>query len=278
MREKIQSLEFFADVHSWVITGDIGSSSTAIRYNRQTSAQSGPATVPHYLVAHRIYRLFNLSIVMSFTTLAVLSVSLLLPPLAIAQSAPAAGPGRALLERAVDPQRVVPVIRGQREIDALDPATREALAVRQFAGVLYVVLAEDTGDTIRYLTNEEVSKLNWPTDEVKTNALVNMAKLLPRFEIRGSKGFFMIIAGGNYESSMLLATPLWEKLRTQLKGEPVVGIPNRDLFFITGSQDKENLAALRQMVNDAYANGKFPVSNELFLVGQQRLSLFKEVR
>lgn len=208
-------------------------------------------------------------------TITFLSIVMLSTSFALAQSEPGI-PGLARLERAVDSRRVVPIIRSQRDIDALPADARQGLAKRPLSDELYVILAEDTGTAIRYLTNEQVSKLGWLAQEEKVNALINLVSLLPRFEIRDSGGMFMILAGGNYEASMLLATPLWKTLLSKLKGEPVVGIPNRDLFFVTGSQDKENLAELRKTVNDAYTTGNFPISRELFLIGQKGITNFKD--
>ena len=174
----------------------------------------------------------------------------------------------------VDASRVVPVIRSAKDINRLSNEVRQHLALRPLTPELFVLIAEDTPGAILYLTTEQVAQLGWTAEDEKVKSIINLAKILPRFQIRGSQGFYMIIAGGNYEASMLVATPLWGKLGKELKGEAVVGIPNRDLFFVTGTQDQEGLKRLRTVVADSYAHGDHPLSDKLFMVNQEGISIF----
>lgn len=177
-------------------------------------------------------------------------------------------------ERQINPNRVVPVIKSANWVAQLSLEQRQKIVLRPLTKELFVALAEDTPGTLVYLSPAELIQLGWSAEDEKVNSVINLGRILPRFQIRGSEGFFMITAGGNYEASMLIAPLFWEKLKKELHGYPVVGIPNRDLFFVTGSQDKEGLASLRTIVADSYAKGDYPLSDKLFILSDQGISLF----
>lgn len=57
----------------------------------------------------------------------------------------------------------------------------------------------------------------------------------------------MLVADGNYEASLLLADEIWQSKQIPVKGDYVVAIPSRDTLLITGSEDVENLAKIKEL-------------------------------
>jgi len=88
--------------------------------------------------------------------------------------------------------------------------------------------------------------------------------MLTKAERRGSNGRYMVTAGGTYESSMLLLNSFWSNKNFPVKGDIVVALPNRDVLFITGSRDKENLNWMRARAQESYDSGSYQVSPSLF--------------
>ena len=74
----------------------------------------------------------------------------------------------------------------------------------------------------------------------------------------------MFTAGGDYEATLLLADAIWRDQSNPLLGDPVVAIPNRDLFLLTGSRNPEGIKRLKELVKKSYENGAYRLTPKLF--------------
>ena len=45
----------------------------------------------------------------------------------------------------------------------------------------------------------------------------------------------------------------------------MIAVPNRDILYVTGSENKEGLKAMREMTNNLYNTGDHPLTKELFI-------------
>ena len=82
-------------------------------------------------------------------------------------------------------------------------------------------------------------------------------------ERHGENCYYMLLADGNYESSMILLD-IWNEENFKVNGDFVVGIPSRDLLIITGKNDAENIKKLKQTISEINENGDHLVSEKLF--------------
>jgi uncharacterized protein YtpQ (UPF0354 family) len=89
-------------------------------------------------------------------------------------------------------------------------------------------------------------------------------------------GIFMVGAGGNYEATLLLVPRLLRRVGPTIDGDIVVGIPNRDLLFVTGDRNAKGIASLRYKVEHFFRTGDHPLSDKLFLLKDGEIVVFHE--
>jgi hypothetical protein len=170
------------------------------------------------------------------------------------------------------PEAIVPVVKDVAWVE-------EMLAVRRSRGAqdpnfaseaineeLVVVYALDSVRGLGYLSREQLAQILPDPSGVRALALENLERILPKFDKRGSNGFFLLQAGGNFEASLLLLDRVWSAKEFEVKGDYVVGIPTRDILVITGSKEKEGLKRAREYVDQALARDPaYRVTADLFV-------------
>jgi len=84
----------------------------------------------------------------------------------------------------------------------------------------------------------------------------------------------MLTMGGNYESSLILLD-IWKKDNFPVDGDIVIGVPARDLIFVTGSNDKENIQRIKDKVKEVNDMGDHVVSNKLFVLTENKFKILE---
>src|SRR5260221_14741479 len=111
----------------------------------------------------------------------------------------------------IDRSRIVPIVKDKAWIGDM----REALKARgaqqpleqvfdELNAELVVVYAEDNPKSIRYLTPKQFEDLGIPREGLRELAIENLKRLLPAIEVRSGPLVSMVMAGGDYEASLLL--------------------------------------------------------------------------
>jgi len=85
----------------------------------------------------------------------------------------------------------------------------------------------------------------------------------------------MILADGNYESSLLLADKLWDGQASLVEGEIVAAVPARDVLMFTGSGSPDGLRRLRQGVDATYKQASHQISKTLLVRRKGRWEKFE---
>lgn len=134
------------------------------------------------------------------------------------------------------------------EVSMSGETNRVELASVAIADDLSAVFVRDTPHNMSYLQASDIESLAGGPDELISLANDNLMRSLPAIHIRGEAPLFMIIAGGNYESSLPLHPAFWEAMRPLLVGSPLVAMPARDLCFVMGDRDPNAVAQLRSHI------------------------------
>ena len=160
---------------------------------------------------------------------------------------------------------ILPVIKDKRFIESIVEVSTEFEKnhlYEKYNDELYIFYVEDTETNINYINKEDFEKLNVEFKDLKKIAIKNLSDAI-EIEKHGAKGYYILLAGGNYESSLILLD-IWNQENFKVNGEIVIGIPSRDLLIITGKDDFENIEKLKKTVIDTNENGDHCVSTKLF--------------
>jgi uncharacterized protein YtpQ (UPF0354 family) len=125
---------------------------------------------------------------------------------------------------------------------------------------------------MRYLTTQEDFGLS--REELKSLAIANLKRVLPKIEMRSVGDVSLMSAGGNYEASLLLIDDIWSGGQVKVDGDIVVAIPTRDALLVTGSRDRNGLKLVREMTAKFMAQGPYELTDTLFRYRDGRFTKF----
>jgi uncharacterized protein YtpQ (UPF0354 family) len=194
-----------------------------------------------------------------------------------AYAATLAKPLAAKLAGGVDMTRIVPIIKDRAWLAELQGRFKQKSASQQplfedFAGELVVVYAEDTDKATRYLNSSEIQ--GFEPGRLRALAVENLMRLMPRIEMRQlAEGAYMITSHADYGASLILADSIWSGDQVKVNGDIVVAVPAKDVILATGSRDRENLKAMRQLTHDL-AKGNGGLIETLFVYRKGRFVKF----
>lgn len=171
-------------------------------------------------------------------------------------------------QKAVNMESVIPVIKPIEYLEEINSLNKDGksfpMITEKYNDQLVIAYAEDSKNSIKYLTEGDFKSLSMSMDTLKAIALRNFDKIIPNIQRQGDNGLFMITAGGDYEASLILLSSIWTKENFPVDGEFIVAIPNRDMLLITGSKNKNGINKIREIVADAYKTGNYQVSDHLY--------------
>ena len=111
------------------------------------------------------------------------------------------------------------------------------LASEPIAADLVLVYAFDRPHSVAYASRADLQALGVSGPRLRATALANLrVRLPPQLGTRGDGKMFMFLAGGNFESSLILLDEVWDQLRTSLPGDPIVCVVARDVCLVTSTR------------------------------------------
>nr|WP_294785835.1 DUF1444 family protein [uncultured Flavobacterium sp.] len=161
--------------------------------------------------------------------------------------------------------KILPVIKDKRFIKKLEDinANFEKNHIYEFYNEeLFIFYVEDRENSIHYISKDDLEEISFPLEKLHEKAIQNLADQF-KMERHGDNGYFMLTAGGNYESSLILLD-IWHPENFSVDGNFVIGIPSRDVLIITGSADSANLHRLYDVVQNINETGDHVVSDKIF--------------
>ena len=167
--------------------------------------------------------------------------------------------------------RIVPIIKPVEYLNDIRSVAKKMGGGKDVEGVyekyndqLIIAYAEDTKNSIRYLTHDDLKTLAINEDSIRKIAINNLDKLLTSIQRKGGDGVFMLTAGGDYETSLILLSDILNNESLPVNGDFVIAIPNRDMLLITGSNDKAGISKIKVAAAKTFARGDHQVSEYLY--------------
>jgi uncharacterized protein YtpQ (UPF0354 family) len=177
----------------------------------------------------------------------------------------------------LDRTRIIPVIKDRQWLDELHNTLKAKGVAQQhladrFNNELVIVYAQDDPNRMRYLTTQEDFGLS--REELRSLAIANLKRVLPKIEMRRVGDVSLMSAGGNYEASLLLIDDIWSSGQIQVNGDIVVAIPTRDALLVTGSRSRSGLKLVRELAAKFKAQGPYELTDTLFRYRDGRFTKF----
>lgn len=184
----------------------------------------------------------------------------------------------------VDKSRIVPVVKDRDWLEetkqALVPGGAKEvswLVYEDLNAELVILYAEDSPKNIGYLTSDDLEKTDIKKKDLRALACKNLRNILPKIEMQGADGIYMLTAGGVYEASLLLLDSIWSGKQIEVKGDIVVAIPTRDILLVTGSDDKDGINKVKGIVKETLEDGgPYRLTSKLFVYRDGKFVEFKE--
>lgn len=177
-------------------------------------------------------------------------------------------------KKKMDLTTIVPIIKPVDYIKELNKGDKPIeMATKSYNDQLVIVYAEDLPEGFKYLTKKDFDSIGISADSLHELAIANFYKQVPNLEKYSKDGRYMLGAGGNYEASLILLPTMWMD-DCPVDGDYVVAIPNRDLIFITGSNNKAGIDTLRKYATESYATGNYTVSDHLYKWNGTKFEVF----
>ena len=169
-------------------------------------------------------------------------------------------------ETPIQKNKIVPVIKDAAYITDVAKTVDKSpeLVYDKYNDKLVIIYAEDNENGIAYFSTERFMESGINRDSLLPIGLKNLDSILPKIEILGDNGYYMLVAGGNYETSLILLDGIWTKENLKVKGDIVIAIPTRDLLLVTGSKDTEKLKKMRAIAKEAWQSGSYQLTPDLF--------------
>lgn len=142
---------------------------------------------------------------------------------------------------------------------------------------LLIAYALDRGDHFELVARKHCEAAHTAPEELRPLAISNLRRVLPAIERQGAGPAYMLVAGGNLESSLLLLDDLWEGQASAVSGRLVAAVPARDVLLFTGSASPEGISAIHSSIERLCASSPdHTLSNMLYQRSDSGWERFEE--
>lgn len=176
---------------------------------------------------------------------------------------------------------VVPMVKSRAWLSDMQDALTDAssgvslLLSEPLNDELYIVYAINSADSIAYASSEQITGLGLQAQELRAEAIRNMRGLIPGITIERGPLVSMVVAGGDFEASLILFPDLWEREAARMKGRPVFAIPARDLLLFADSANAQGIDELRALAVRMHGESTYPLTSDLFIATEGRFEFLE---
>jgi uncharacterized protein YtpQ (UPF0354 family) len=176
------------------------------------------------------------------------------------------------ISNTVDRTRIVPIVKDKpwledfkKELAARGTKKLPDSVYEELNSDLVIVYAEDSPNSVRYLVAKDLEEAHIDRKDLRGLACTNLLRQLPKVKKEGAKNLYILNVGGDYEASLLLLDSVWSDVQKDVHGDIVVAIPTRDVLMVTGSQDSQALKEMKKLVDEAFTQGAYTLTKQLFV-------------
>jgi uncharacterized protein YtpQ (UPF0354 family) len=141
----------------------------------------------------------------------------------------------------LSPETIFPIVRN---ISIAKELHDKGIDLNLFPGAqiskdLVVFYVDDSAENMSYLTLKRIEGIGLTKDNIMDVAMKNLKKIFLETTFVKTGDYFTATGDRDYISSLMLAPGLWDQVRNKEHGNPVVGVPARDVIFYTTDTDQK---------------------------------------
>ena len=163
--------------------------------------------------------------------------------------------------------RIIPVIKHhgwlQAQGDSLSGEGQFDPWTEAYNSELIVVFAEYR-DSLSFCSRSRFDSLGVALPELRERAFANLRRVIKEVSVAGENGLYLLGAGGTIDSSLLLLDEVTQDPRIELVGSPLVGISDRDSFWVADDANPYAVFEIAAKVARYYRSEPYPISRQLF--------------
>jgi uncharacterized protein YtpQ (UPF0354 family) len=162
---------------------------------------------------------------------------------------------------------IVPVLKSDARslgLPGSDHEDQPRHRIEPLVAGLSIVYAVDSADTITFVAESWFAERGIPAEGLRRQAVDNLRGKLPRLDVQRGGGLNMVMAGGHYESSLLLFDDFWAGEAARLRGDPVIAVPARDVLLFADAAHSRALVELQQQAQAVHADAAYALTPRLF--------------
>lgn len=142
----------------------------------------------------------------------------------------------------------------------------------KFAGGLVLGLAYDTEHNITSVNRKQLAEWGVDAKEVFAAAKDNLWERTDPTKIAGQDGVYMAQWSDSYDSSRMLLPELIYRLAVE--GDPVAFVPNRDVFWVTGTNNLAGLRHVMKVGSESHFQMGHSLSPDLYVLVEGKWELY----
>ncbi|MEM4987357.1 DUF1444 family protein [Collimonas sp. H4R21] len=137
--------------------------------------------------------------------------------------------------------------------------------IKPFSADLIVMYALDLPTHFQFVTFRDLKNSSLTSEELHSIALRNLPNRVPKIELHGQAPQYMVIAGGNFEATLLLFDSMWDQFEQEMPGELLAVVPARDLLFVSASGWEGAKTFLREASSRVLPEDRYALSKCIFV-------------
>ncbi len=171
--------------------------------------------------------------------------------------------------KVLDRNLLVPMIKVAEFDTSSSPVAavshEDSPVIKPFAADLIVMYALDLPTHFQFVSNKDLENASLTSEELHSIALRNLPSRIPKIELHGQAPQYMVIAGGNFEATLLLFDSMWEQFEQEMPGELLAVVPARDLLYVSASGWDGAETFLREASNRSLPEKRYALSKCIFV-------------
>lgn len=173
-------------------------------------------------------------------------------------------------------ERIYPMLKKVEMLLTVRERNLPMIVYRDFLADLIITYVIDEGNSVSYINEAHLDRWNVGVQDLHEQAIENLRRRTAQVNSvtagQGNNRLFIFNAGDGYDASRLLLTDVLQGWAKSVRGNLVIGIPNRDFLIAFSDVDPDTLQNIAIQVQSDSVQRAHGLTDQLFTItgGQVR--------